>query len=565
MILRLSLMPMTARHITAVDDVANQLFDSIVDLSPIMATWLGIEGHDDEYDDFSPAGLDAMDVINRAALDDVAKQPIADDIDTVTVAAMRERLGLEIERHGKAADLMDIAGIGSGLHGIREVYDMMPTETQAQWATIGRRLQAVPAAIDGWFTSQFAGIEAGTRPASRQVDLLCEQCRGWAGEGGFFATMLVDAPLDVPDMDAAARDALQQGVSTARQAFLSAAERLESQIKPLAVTQDAVGPDRYELASREFLGMSVDFAEYYQWGLNEVARLDAESAEIAAKLRPGLSVPQTKQALDDDPAYQLDGSEAMRVWMQGKANEAIAALNGTHFDIPEPAQRIECMIAGIHDGGVWYTAPSDDFSRPGRMWWSVPEDQTKFLTWRELTTVYHEGVPGHHLQISQAVYQRELLNNWRRNMVFVSGHGEGWALYAEQLMAELGYLDPATMLGMLDSQSLRAVRVVIDMGLHCGIDAPAEVGGGEWTFDKAWEFFNSHVQYDEGQARFEVLRYFGWPGQAPSYKIGQRVWLEIRDEYRRRQGDAFSLKDFHAKALNLGSVGLGTLREAMLG
>jgi len=198
------------------------------------------------------------------------------------------------------------------------------------------------------------------------------------------------------------------------------------------------------------------------------------------------------------------------------------------------------------------------------MWWSVPESQTTFSTWRELTTVYHEGVPGHHLQESEARLRRDVLNRWRRFGVWVSGHGEGWALYAEQLMAELGYHDdPATMLGLLDSQSLRAVRVVIDMGLHCGFTAPDEVGGGEWTYDKAWRYFNAHVQYEEGQARFEVLRYFGWPGQAPSYKIGQRVWQTLRDDARRREGAGFSLKAFHAKALDLGSVGLQTLIDAL--
>jgi len=556
---------MMTRQPTPIDAIADAHFDTVTKASPIAMTWLGIDQRQDEYDDMSPAGRDAEDATNQATLAALDGLAAADAVDAVTVAAMRERLGLAVETHAKGADLMDIAGIESGLHNIRDVYDLMPTDTQAQWAMIARRLQAIPGAIDGWFTRQMAGIEAGTRPAVRQVDLLAQQCCGWVADDGYFAVMVTDAAKAVPDMDATTRDALQAGVATARAAFGDAAERLTSKIRPLATDQDGIGEARYELASREFLGLKVDFAQYYQWGLDEVARLDDESAQIAAKLRPGLTVRQTKQALDDDPAYQLQGSDAMRTWMQGKADEAIANLNGVHFDIPEPAQHIECMIAGTHDGGVWYTAPSDDFSRPGRMWWSVPLSQTKFSTWSELTTVYHEGVPGHHLQIGQAVYARDTLNKWRRNGAWVSGHGEGWALYAEQLMAELGYLDdPAPMLGLLDSQTMRAVRVVIDMGLHCGFTAPDEVGGGEWTFDKAWKYFNSHVQYEEGQARFEVLRYFGWPGQAPSYKIGQRVWQEIRDECRHRDGDGFSLKAFHAKALNLGSVGLGTLRDAML-
>jgi uncharacterized protein (DUF885 family) len=200
------------------------------------------------------------------------------------------------------------------------------------------------------------------------------------------------------------------------------------------------------------------------------------------------------------------------------------------------------------------------------MWWSVPKGVTEFSTWRELTTVYHEGVPGHHLQVAQTVYRKETLNKWRRLSAWTSGHGEGWALYAERLMDELGYFaEPGNRMGWLDGQSLRAARVVIDIGVHCGFPAPAEVGGGEWDYDKAWTYLTSHANMDEAMLRFELDRYLGWPGQAPSYKIGERLWLQLRGEARAREGDAFDLKDFHRRALDIGGVGLDTLRAAVLG
>jgi uncharacterized protein (DUF885 family) len=176
------------------------------------------------------------------------------------------------------------------------------------------------------------------------------------------------------------------------------------------------------------------------------------------------------------------------------------------------------------------------------MWWSVPKGVTEFGTWKELTTVYHEGVPGHHLQVAQTVFR------------------------SERLMDELGYMDdPGNKMGLLDSQSLRAARVVIDIGVHCGFEAPAEVGGGEWTYDKAWDYLNAHANQGEAWLRFELDRYLGWPGQAPSYKIGERLWMQLRDQVAEREGDAFSLKDFHRRALDIGGVGLDTLREAVLG
>ena len=200
------------------------------------------------------------------------------------------------------------------------------------------------------------------------------------------------------------------------------------------------------------------------------------------------------------------------------------------------------------------------------MWWSVPKGVTRFNTWRELTTVYHEGVPGHHLQIGQTVYRASLLNKWRRLVCWVSGHGEGWALYAERLMEQLGYLeDDGDRMGMLDAQRLRAGRVVLDIGVHLGKEAPAEWGGGVWDEAKAWPFLKANVNMAEGFVRFELDRYLGWAGQAPSYKVGQRLWEQARDEAAARAGNQFDLKAFHRRALDLGSVGLDTLREALAG
>ncbi|HOQ54042.1 MAG TPA: DUF885 domain-containing protein, partial [Micropruina sp.] len=277
------------------------------------------------------------------------------------------------------------------------------------------------------------------------------------------------------------------------------------------------------------------------------------------------SIDDAVRVLDGDAHRKLDGTKALQEWMQTTADTAIADLNGVHFDIPEPVRRIECMIAPTQNGGIYYTGPSDDFSRPGRMWWSVPPGVEQFNTWREKTTVYHEGVPGHHLQIGQAVHNRDELNMWRRLVCWVSGHGEGWALYAERLMQEFGYMDDlGDRFGLLDGQRMRATRVVLDIGVHLGKPAPQQWGGGTWDADKAWELLKANVNMDEKFLRFELNRYLGWPGQAPSYKIGQRLWEQIRAEAAEQAGDAFSLKDFHTRALNLGSLPLSVLRDAVL-
>ena len=207
------------------------------------------------------------------------------------------------------------------------------------------------------------------------------------------------------------------------------------------------------------------------------------------------------------------------------------------------------------------------------MWWSVPAGTTDFSTWQERTTVFHEGVPGHHLQVGTQTYLRDTLNSWRRLCCWVSGHGEGWALYAERLMADLGFQDdPGDRMGMLDSQRLRAARVVLDIGVHLGKKRPTEladlpgVGPGRWDAPSAWAFLRHNVAMGESFLRFELDRYLGWPGQAPSYAVGQRLWEETRDAALATQrvvGGEASLRGFHTRALALGSVGLDVLRRAL--
>jgi uncharacterized protein (DUF885 family) len=253
--------------------------------------------------------------------------------------------------------------------------------------------------------------------------------------------------------------------------------------------------------------------------------------------------------------------------MQGVADQVIENLDGRHFDIPPPARRIEAMIAPTADGGIYYTNPSEDWTRPGQMWWSLPEGVDEFSTWRETTTIHHEGAPGHHLQTAQVLYLSAELNRWQRMICWVSGHGEGWALYAERLMEELGYLsDPGDLMGLLDSQLLRAVRVVVDLGMHLSLRIPGDSPwrpGETWDATAGWEYLRARSQANDAMLRYELNRYLGWPGQAPSYKLGERIWLQARADAKARAGADFDLKEFHSKALALGSIGLDPLREAL--
>ena len=553
-----------SRPRTAIDAVADAYTDTLVALDPSLATTLGIPGHDTEFQDFSPAGIEEFAAAARetlAALDGLA--PV-DDVDAVTLDAMRERLGLELEFHETGWDLAELNNIESPAQNIRSIFDLMPTDTEEHWANIAGRMHRVPGAISGYIESLRAAREAGRVSAVRQVSIVIEQTTKYAAADGFFAKLAAGAKTTDGPLPAAVQERLDAGAAAARNAYSELAAFLRDELLPAAPAKDAVGRERYALASRGFLGAEVDLEETYAWGIGELERIITAQEAVAGEIRPGSSVAEAKRILNSDPDRQLKGTEALKAWMQELSDRAISDLAGVHFDIPDVMKTLECLIAPTDEGGIYYTGPSDDFSRPGRMWWSVPAGEDTFTTWSETTTVFHEGVPGHHLQIATAVYRRELLNSWRRNVCWTSGHGEGWALYAEKLMEELGYLkDPGDHMGMLDMQRMRAARVVFDIGIHLELEMPARWGSGSWTPEKGYSFLKQNLDISEGQLQFEFARYLGWPGQAPSYKVGQRLWEQIRAELEARPG--FDLKAFHTKALDIGSVGLDTLKRAMLG
>jgi len=549
-----------------VDARCEQYVEDYAAIDPIMATYAGIAGHDDQLPDLSPDGFAARESLTRTALADVEATAPSDDRETVARDAFLERLNLEVETVAAGKSRSQVSVIGSGLHEIREAFDLMPTDGEEAWANIDARLAGIPGALDGYRATLRDEATAGRVVARRQYVEVAAQVRSWTGQegegGDFFARLAEQGPESM-------QGDLARHAADASSAFADFGRFLESELASVGREKEAVGREEYALASRRFLGAEVDLEQTYLWGWEELKRLSDQMDATADRIKPGATVDEAVAFLDADPARKIAGKEAFRDWMQELADRTVAELADVHFDIPEPIRRIECRIAPTNDGGIYYTGPSEDFTRPGRMWWSVPDSVTEFSPWREVTTVFHEGVPGHHLQVAQTAYRAELLNRWQRLFCWVSGHGEGWALYAERLMDDLGYLaDPADKLGMLDGQSIRAARVIVDIGIHLELEIPKDNPfgfhpGETWTPELVLEFMREHSQMDDAFLQFEVKRYLGWPGQAPSYKVGERIWLEAREEARARQGADFDLKAFHRSALDLGSLGLDPLRAAL--
>lgn len=550
-----------------VQEICDRYVDDFAAADPLAATFLGIPGGDEELTDFSPQGHEARAELAHRALAAIRASEPSDAREATAKAVFQERVGLDVQLHDIGARLASLNVIDSPVQDLRQVFDLMPTDTPDHWRTIARRLSRMPAAVTGLRAGLTEAASRGDISAARQVERVAEQCDTWAGRRdveSFFARLVGRAE----GVDETLRGELNDAAALASQAYGELADFLRTELLPKAPAKDAVGEQRYRLWSQYFTGAVLDLHEAYEWGWQEFTSIETEMIQVANRIQPGATLAEAAAVLDADPRYQVRGQDEYARWMQQLSDQALQDLRGKHFDIPDKLMTLECKIAPPGGGvGAYYTGPTDDFSRPGRMWWSVSADKEEFPTWRETSTVYHEGVPGHHLQVATAVYEAERLNKFQRLACFVSGHGEGWALYAERLMRELGYLsDDGNLFGMLNEQLFRAARVIVDIGMHLELEIPAGTGfheGQRWTPELGLEFMLTRTVTDAALVRDEIDRYLGWPGQAPSYKLGERLWLAAREEARQRSGAAFDLKAFHREALRMGPMGLDTLREQL--
>ncbi|MFD4866835.1 DUF885 domain-containing protein [Streptomyces sp. NPDC058412] len=545
--------------------ISDAYVDALVELDPILGTALGVPGASGALPDFSPDGRQAVADLARSTLARLAagaQAPGADsEAERRCATLLTERLEAELAQFDAGEHLRAVDNLSSPLHQVRKVFSLMPVATEEDWRLIARRLNAVPAALAGYRASLGVGAGQGLRAAPRQVVENITQLDDWLGTGGF-GRLAAGAPEGGPrtEVEAAARVATG-AVAELRDWFAQVyAGLVDGQ-------PDAVGGARYARFSRVYTGAEVDPDEAYAYGWSEFHRLLAEMRVEAGRIRPGAEDPWEVLAWLDRHGRAVTGVEETRLWLQRFMDEAVEALDGTYFDLAEPVRRVESRIAP--PGGAaapYYTQPSVDFSRPGRTW--LPTlGRTRFPTHHLVSTWYHEGVPGHHLQLAHWTAVAGSLSHYQTKVGKISATTEGWALYAERLMDELGfYTEPQDRLGHLDAQMMRALRVVVDLGMHLRLDIPAHspfAAGRRWTPALAREFLGRYSGRPPAYLDSEIVRYLGRPAQAITYKLGERAWLQGRETARARQGAAFELKRWHMAALSLGSLGLDDLREEL--
>ncbi|RMB84011.1 DUF885 domain-containing protein [Streptomyces shenzhenensis] len=550
-------------------EVADAYVDALVALDPVTGTYLGVKESSSRLPDFSPAGREALAELARdtlAGLAEAERRPGADsDVERRCARLLRERLTAELAVHEADEDLRAVGNLHTPGHAVRDVFTVTPTRTEEDWAAVAERLRAVPAALAGYRASLALGLERKLYAAPRPTATFVDQLSEWAdtdGTGrGWFEDFAAAGPESLrAELDAAA------GVATA--AVVELRDWMRDVYAPAVEgAPNTVGRERYARWSRYFNGTDLDLDEAYGYGWAEYHRILGEMRQEAEKILPGAETPWVALAHLDEHGAHIEGVEEVRVWLQDLMDRAIEELDGTHFELAERVRTVEARIAP--PGGAaapYYTAPSEDFSRPGRTWLPTM-GLTRFPEYDLVSTWYHEGVPGHHLQLAQWAHVAENLSRYQATLGGVSANAEGWALYAERLMDELGYLtDPEHRLGYLDAQMMRAARVIVDIGMHLELEIPADSPfhpGERWTPELAEEFFAAHSSRPADFVESELTRYLTIPGQAIGYKLGERAWLLGRENARRRHGDAFDLKAWHMAALSQGSLGLDDLVDEL--
>ncbi len=519
-------------------------------LDPVEAEARGLAVAFGAATDYSPDGFKARAELKAATLAALGEMTVTSKADANAASFLLERLEAALAWH-RTGESFRMLRSPIGLTGaIRDSVDLLPREGEDAWRNIAARLAAIPAMFTSWRASLDAGLDRGLPAARRQAVAGAAEAERYAGSHDALVASYGDGPL-AAELAAAA--------ATAYRGYAELARYFREDYAPRAAEADAAGAERYAVAARLSLGADIDLPEAYEWGWGELRRIQAEMAAEAEAISPGATVAEAATVLDES-AFVV-GADAYLAWLQDRHDQAIAALDGVLFDIPGPLRTIEVVLAyDSAAGAAHYTPPSEDLTRPGSTWWPLAgrEVSGRFRTWSELSTVFHEGVPGHHLQVGAAATAGDTLSRFAKSG-FVSGHGEGWALYAERLADELGWFtEPGTRLGMLRSSAIRAARVVIDIGVHLDLPRP---DGSRWTFENACELLGGLVPGEPRRVHAEITRYFGWPGQAISYKLGERGWLAAREQATRRPG--FDLKRWHTAALGLGPIGLAGLAGAL--
>ncbi|HJQ35948.1 MAG TPA: DUF885 domain-containing protein [Thermoanaerobaculia bacterium] len=550
------------RRRKALSDLLDEQWEYVMRTNPEFASILGDKRFNDKVSDASEAAVRADLAESRKFLKRF------EAIDT-TGFGEQERLNRDLMvrdlREGLESSKfnwwqMPVNQMG-GIHlGAAQLPSALPFQTAKDYDDYIVRLGKFPRLIDDTITNMRKGMAAKLMPPK----FLLEKVAGQAANIG--NTPADQSPFAVPLAKFAdgISDAEKERIRTATLAAINksvipAYKKFEAFVRdeyaPKGQTNVGIwalpdGKTRYAFRVKQQTTSDFTPAQIHQIGLNEVARIEADMLAIA-KSKGFSDFKSFNAAIEKDPALKfkspqdiIDGYTHFIDQMYARLPQLFGRLPKAKLEVV-PVQPFREKEAA----GASYETGSPDGSRPGRVYVNTYE-ATSRKTLSTESTSYHEGVPGHHMQLS---IQQELtdLPKFRQQGGYTA-FVEGWALYSERLGKEVGYYqDPYSDYGRLNDEMLRAIRLVVDTGLH----------DKRWTRDQVVQFFRDHSAIDEVEIQAETDRYIVWPGQALAYKIGQLKILELRERAQKELGAKFDIRGFHDEVLGAGALPLQTLDE----
>lgn len=542
-----------AKHRSKIFEIINDYSEASFEYDPISATMAGKNEYNSIWNDYTYHPVDPFLKFAKRTLSKLEKEEPIDMYDEIAKMVVSDDLNRYINDNDMLHYYVYWGGHFNPLSDVFSVFDSMPKETKEDVANIIKRLEKIPKLITEWISSLKDVAELGAVNSKFRVETAINAIENFAN--GQFTKIALDIDPNNKKLIKAAKHA--------EISYEEACAWLKYKYIPICKESNALGEKRYLKEVELYTGLIINPREVYDWGLKETERINAEMWTVAKQILPeAQSLIEVSRHLMNDDNYIIIGVENYTKFLNSLSDNAAKELAGKVFTINPKIKKCTVKVdEATLDPSPYYLPPSDDLSRPGQG--IVPlVGQEHFSTWDIVSTWYHETIPGHHMQIATSVLQKETLTSYQRGEGWNAGYGEGWALYSETLMDELGYFkDPAHRLGYLICQAMRAVRLVVDIGLHLEYNDP---DGNIWNVDSASKFMEEKALLQPEYARSEIERYISWGGQAVSYKLGEKVWLAIREETKQRLGENFDIKKFHNYALKLGPMGLNRLRNELL-
>ena len=532
--------------------LCDEYFDKTLEYDAISSTYANDNSQDHQWNDYSFHPEDPfVKIVKKYKKLIEAEEPV-DTYDELAQKIILRDMQEYIDNVNDYKNYVDFGSVYSEPESIFEVFEAMPKETKKDILNITKRMEKIPSALNQWADCLHDVSRIGVMNAKLRVSYLVDILDNYAS--GMMVSLAKDIDLENKRLLKAAKEA--------ERSFSMLSAWLKTEYIPNAPEKWAVGEEEYIKLVKIQSGLTINPYDIYRWGVDELNNINYEMRELAKTMGEFESLTDVRDYLNNNPKYIIEGADNFKAFLEGVTKKAIKDLNGTVFTIPPIMKKCEVVLDdSTIDESPYYKEPSDDFSRPGRTYYPTL-GRTHFSTWENYSTWFHESVPGHHMQFAAAKLNKETITRYQRESAWNSGYGEGWALYSERLMDELGYFDdPGYKMGYLMCQAMRAARLVVDIGLHLEYTNPYD--NTTWGPETAVRFMEDFALLNHDYAISEVKRYISWPGQAITYKLGERIWLSVREKAKSRLGDKFNLKKFHNYALNLGPMGLDMLEEEL--